>query len=115
MEEVELSFVIFHSQEIRHELWTSEGLINYDGLIPVCWRCDVLPCCCLWIVSSIGVKIQMSWLYELVHKIHGLWLLSDERASSCKHVVSFLSTILFVIVVVNVPDDTSSFLLNENV
>jgi len=54
----------------------------------------------------------MCWLYELVHEVYGLWLLRDERASSCEHVVGVLAAVLFVVVVVNVSDDTSSFLLN---
>jgi len=57
----------------------------------------------------------MSGLYELVHEVHGLWLLSDERASACEHVVCVLSTVLFVIVVVDVPDYPSSLLLHQNI
>ena len=61
------------------------------------------------------MKIQMCWLYELVHEVYGLWLLRDERASACEHVVGVLAAVLFVVVVVNVSDDTSSFLLNQDI
>jgi len=54
----------------------------------------------------------MCWLYELVHEVYGLRLFRDERASSCEHIVGVLTAVLFVVVVVNVSDDTSSLLLN---
>jgi len=57
----------------------------------------------------------MCWLYELVHEVYGLRLFRDERASSCEHIVGVLTAVLFVVVVVNVSDDTSSLLLNKDI
>jgi hypothetical protein len=113
--ELELAFVIPFSQEIWHKLWGSECLINHNGLVPVFWRSDVLPRRCFWIVSGVRVKIQVSWLNELVHEVNRLGLLCDERASSGEHVVSVLATVLFVIVVVDVSDDTGTLLLDQDV
>lgn len=61
------------------------------------------------------MQIKMSWLHELIHEIHRLGLLLPYQITSAtEKVVCFLTAVIFVPIVLNPSDYSSSFLLNHN-